>query len=54
MPKELIVRKGPPGTGRRMIEEVIFDETHIDTVVGPNKGSQIRDFFPYLSQNSEV
>ena len=30
VPKELIVRKGPPGTGRRMIEEVTFDEIHTE------------------------
>ena len=27
-------------------------KTH--TVVGPNKGTQIRENFPYLSQNSEI
>ena len=27
-------------------------KTH--TVVGPNKGTQIREFFPYFSQNSEI
>ena len=25
----------------------------VTTAVGPNKETQIRDFFPYLSQNSE-
>ena len=24
------------------------------TVVGPNKGTQIREFFPYLDQKSEI
>ena len=37
----------------REVRYLFQNQLKASTVVGPNKGTQIREFFPYLGQNSE-